>query len=50
MGILTADAYDCGEGDFGLIVVAGPLWGGKVYGNVGRYCGNGVYVLVIIKG
>lgn len=27
VGILIVDAYDCGKGGFGSIVVARPLWG-----------------------
>lgn len=32
--MLIVNAYNCGESGFGLIVVAGLLWGRRVHGRV----------------
>lgn len=49
LGCGLVDAYDCGEGNFRLIVIVVPLWGRRVYGGIRGDCGNGVYVLVIVE-
>lgn len=49
LGCGLVDAYDCGEGNFKLIVIVVPLWGEIVYGYVRGNCGTGVYILVIVE-
>lgn len=49
LGCGLVDAYDCGEGNFRLIVIVVPLWGRRVYGGIRGDCHNGVYVLVIVE-